>query len=162
MASRWFTQYTYSPDNGTCLIHARVTIGATGAPTLTKLNADGTFSSAPTAASTTKPPLSYAAGYSGVQAISRTSTGLYVLTLQDPYTELLDFNVTFNVAGGISAVTNVSLVQGAGTSATANPAVFTFQCSGPTNSSTTTLIATDPDNGCVMHVALALKSSVAV
>jgi hypothetical protein len=69
MASRAFFQ-TQSVSREVKHVFAKVAIGSSGAPTLSSADSPG------------------------VSSISRTSAGLYVLTLTDYYPKLLDFHVT--------------------------------------------------------------------
>lgn len=103
-------------------IYAKITIGASGAPTLV------------------------AAQSQGVASISRTSAGLYVLTLQDKYMKLMhaSFAVTTPTISDIKANLKSESVLSAKT--------VTFHCS-------TGAIATDPASGDSILVQLQLKNS---
>lgn len=105
-------------------IFAKVTIGASGAPTLTT-------------------------GI-GVSSISRTSAGLYVLTLQDYYYNLKSFS-------------------GSVVSSSAEDLKFQVKTDGISSSSKTVTFftlavgtATDPANGDVLLLKLELKNSSAI
>jgi hypothetical protein len=103
-------------------IYAKVTIGASGAPTLVAANSQG------------------------VASISRTSAGLYVLTLQDKYMKLMhaSFDVTTPTISDIKANLKSESVASAKT--------VTFHCS-------TGAIATDPADGDSFLISLQLKNS---
>lgn len=110
-------------------IHAHVTIGSTGAPTL---NASKSL---------------------GVASISRTSTGLYVLTLSDKYSSLLDFSAMIlnSSINDIQAQIKSEAVSTAKT--------ITFNTKAPTNSSTTTQIVADPADGTVLLINVLVKNT---
>jgi hypothetical protein len=108
-------------------LHALVTIGATGAPTLTRGK--------------------------GIKSISRTSAGLYVLTLAQPYMTLLGFTVHQKVASGLPAAPVMAVSAEA--VATASAPTITFQMSSGG-------VATDPDNGATLLVAITLSNSTAL
>jgi len=103
-------------------VHIKVTIGATGAPTL---SADASL---------------------GVASISRTSAGLYVITLRDKYTALV--NASFMHLD--DALQDLS-----------------FQVNAETVASTKTITlwtrvaatATDPTNTAIIYGTLTLKNS---
>lgn len=103
-------------------VHIKVTIGATGAPTL---SADASL---------------------GVASISRTSAGLYVITLRDKYTALV--NASFMHLD--DTLQNLS-----------------FQVNAETVASTKTITlwtrvaatATDPTNTAIIYGTLTLKNS---
>lgn len=102
-------------------IYAQVAIGAAGAPTLT-----------------------YA---TGVASISRTSAGLYVLTLQDKYSRLMHANVSIQstVAQDLDGQ-----LQADATTTSAKTLTFRTQAGA---------VATDPSSGSVLRIALQLKNS---
>ncbi len=101
-------------------IYARITIGATGAPTLTF---------AP-----------------GCASISRTSAGLYVLTLQDKYASLKSFSVKHQSTSAEDLTSQIKSedVNGAKT-------ITFFTLTGAT--------PTDPANGDVLLVKAELKNT---
>jgi hypothetical protein len=105
-------------------IYARVTIGASGAPTLV------------------------AADSMGVASISRSSAGLYVLTLQDKYMKLrhADIHVVTPTAEDIKANVVSEAVATAKTVTFRTVAVAT---------------ATDPASGDSLLISLQLKNSSA-
>lgn len=104
-------------------IYAKVTIGSSGAPTLTT-------------------------GY-GVSSITRTSAGLYQLTLADKYTSLKNMEVMFlsSTAQDIRAQIKAEDVDVAKT-------IDFFTLTDAT--------ATDPSSGQVMLIKLDLKNTSAV
>lgn len=103
-------------------IYAKITIGASGAPTLV------------------------AARSQGVASISRTSAGLYVLTLQDKYVHFMhaDFQVATPSAEDLMVNLVSEDVDGAKT--------VTFRC-------TAAGVAADPASGDTVYVSLQLKNS---
>jgi hypothetical protein len=104
-------------------IYAEISIGASGAPTLVQ-------------------PL-------GVASISRTSAGLYVLTLQDQYIRLMDAHVSIQSAAAQDLSAQIA-AQAVNTSAK----TITFR-------TVAGAVETDPSNGSVLRVALQLKNSSA-
>lgn len=103
-------------------IYARVTIGASGAPTLVANQS------------------------LGVASISRTSAGLYVLTLQDKYMRLMHAHVEIVTPSAENIKANVSAES------VASAKTVTFRC-------TATATATDPASGDSFLIALQLKNS---
>lgn len=65
MANRWFEQFVYGLVKGRVQLYARVTFGASGAPTLDATNSKG------------------------FKSITRTGAGAYDLVLQDTYQRVL-------------------------------------------------------------------------
>lgn len=104
-------------------IYAEISIGASGAPTI-----------------------AYA---TGVASISRTSTGLYVLTLQDQYTRLMHANVSIESA---AAQDLDAQIQSSALTTSAKTLTFRTQAAG---------VVADPSSGSVLRVALQLKNSSA-
>lgn len=121
MANRNFNRYQ-ALEKEVKSIFAKVTIGSSGAPTLVSA-------------------LSL-----GVASISRTSAGLYVLTLQDTYTRLCHASVEVltPTAEDISANVSAETVASAKT--------VTFRC-------TAAGVATDPASGDSLLIHLQLKNS---
>ena len=76
MANRSFSQYRYSLEKKVTDLFAVVTIGAAGAPTLDTVNSKG------------------------IASIVRSSAGLYVVTLSDRYTSMLEPGVMSMLAAG--------------------------------------------------------------
>lgn len=122
MANRGFSR-KQALEKQVCEIYAKVTIGASGAPTLTT-------------------------GY-GVTSITRTSAGLYQLTLADKYTSLKNMEVIFlsSTAQDIRAQIKAETV------ATTKLVDF-FTLTGATE--------TDPSSGQVMLIKFDLKNTSAV
>lgn len=133
MANQYGRQFGLSKEPVVWNLFARITFGNTGAPTLV------------------------AAQSKGVRSISRTSAGLYVLTLTDSYVSLLDFLAMYDEAangpGTFPAAPFVFLksysvtTQGAGT--------VTFQCSNLSG------VATDPASTEAVFLKVVLKNSSA-
>ncbi len=101
-------------------LYAKITIGGTGAPTLTN-----------------------APGFTG---ISRTSAGLYVLTLDDAYVSLKDFSCIHLK----STVEDLKFQLSAET--VASTKLVTFLCLAVAT-------ATDPSSGDLLYIRLDLKRS---
>lgn len=129
MANRNFQSVRHSLEKRVVDIFAHITIGGTGAPTL-----DTTASK-------------------GVASISRTSAGLYVLTLEDRYVRLLMFQ---------------SLVKLVSTSIPASPFLQLSAETVATNKTITfqyadvsTPSATDPASGEELYLQITLCDSTA-
>lgn len=101
-------------------IYAEISIAALGAPTL-----------------------EYA---TGVASISRTSAGLYVLTLQDAYNRLMHANVE------IESASAQDLVAQTASQAVSSAKTVTFR-------TVAAGVETDPSSGSVLRVSLQLKNS---
>jgi hypothetical protein len=161
MANRQFQQYQMTSLKGVVYLGATVNIGATGAPTLQKWtpvgisNATGAYSAAPTSGASGLNN-NASIGEQGVKSISRVSTGVYLLTLQDSYARLLDFHCFFSNATGLPTVV-YSGVWSVGTNVTTSTGgtiKFTTMSSSAT--------AADPASGDVMGVLMLLQSSTAI
>lgn len=126
MANRQFrSQFIYGFEGMRVNLSARVTFGAAGAPTL--VTADS----------------------KGVASISRTSAGLYVITLQDVYNKLLGLNMT-QLSTGAQAAPIVNLVaQTVSTNKT-----ITIQYRAIDNTT-----ATDPASGEQLYLSIELNNS---
>lgn len=103
------------------MVHGKVAIGASGAPTLS------------------------AGASSGISSISRTAAGTYEVTLDGKLPQLVGFHCMV-VDDAASQVTHFQVLSDA-VSATGK---LTFACLAPTDASTTTSIATDPAEGAVL------------
>lgn len=101
-------------------IYAEIAIGGSGAPTLSR----GT----------------------GVASISRSSAGLYVLTLQDKYMRLMHANVEIQSA----AAQDLHAQSVSESVASAKTYSFRTVAAG---------VETDPSSGSVLRIALQLKNS---
>ena len=123
----WTTQ---SRQRELKMVHAKIAIGASGAPTLN------------------------AAASLGVASVTRTSAGLYQLTLSNKYTSLIGVEAVI-LHSSISQHNKVQIkaedVDGAKT--------IDFWTLAATDSSTTTLAATDPDNGATLYLTFCLKNT---
>ncbi len=123
----WTTQ---SRQRELKMVHAKIAIGASGAPTLN------------------------AAASLGIASVTRTSAGLYQITLSNKYTSLVGMECQL-LHASISQHT-VCQVKAEDVDGAKTLDVWTL---APTNSSTTTLIATDPPSGSTLYVTLALKNT---
>lgn len=150
MASRAFSNQQRSLVKGRVTLWARVTIGATGACTLTKFDAaTATHSSAPTTGSGP-----YAIGAEGIKSITRNATGTYTVVLQDRYRCLKSLGLTTANATGAPTAFGLGLWT-TGTDVTATVPAVKFS----TLSSTGTVA--DPASGDVLNLCFELQSSSA-
>ncbi len=149
MANRAFANQAFTSIKGRVTLWARVTIGATGAPTLTKFNpVDATFSSAPTTGSGP-----YAIGAEAIKSISRSATGTYVVVLQDRYRRLLSLGLTVANATGAPTAFGCGLwTTGTDVTSATSP-----QVKFSTLSSTGTVA--DPASGDVLNLCFELQNS---
>lgn len=124
MANRRMNQFRYSMEYNVVDLFAVVTIGGTGAPTLTIGG--------------------------GITSISRTSAGLYVITLTDQYNKLLHVSnqaVTSTSAQAAPLMTVVS-------ETVATTKIITIQFRAIDNTT-----ATDPASGEVLLIKISLRNS---
>lgn len=133
MANRFFNNMFYSLEKAPVVLFAKVAIGATGAPTLSAANSKG------------------------VASISRTSAGLYVITLQDAYVRLLNCHAVRTLASGLPAAPAFNVVS----NTVSSTKTITVQFGGATASGDTTLVATDPSNGSTLDFVIWLSNSSA-
>lgn len=103
-------------------IYAEIAIAGSGAPTLTR----GT----------------------GVASISRTSAGLYVLTLQDAYMRLMQADISVQSASAQDLIAQLA------SESVASAKTVTFRTQAAA-------VATDPTSGSIVRVSLQLKNSSA-
>ena len=85
MANRFFSRESYSLEKGPVRLWAKVSIGASGAPTLSSGNCKG------------------------IASIARNSAGDYTVTLSDKYNKFLGLQVTFQSATGLPAAPVVGI-----------------------------------------------------
>lgn len=133
MANRFFNHAFYSLEKAPVVLFAKVAIGSTGAPTLN--------------ASQSK----------GVSSISRTSAGLYVITLQDVYVRLLNCHAVRTLASGLPAAPAYNVVS----NTVSTTKTITVQFAGATATADTALVATDPSNGSTLDFVIWLSNSSA-
>lgn len=88
MASRMFHQFVNNLVPGLTVLTGKVTIGASGAPTL---NPQG--------------------GLNGVASIARTGAGLYTLTLQDFYVDYDAVHISQVVPSGAGITVNINTID---------------------------------------------------
>ena len=136
MASRLLKQFQYSLEDRVTSIFANIPIGAAGAV--------GTLD-----------PVKN----QGILSVTRNSTGKYTIVLGasslskiDYYKRLLSLDVTV-LQSGIPTTLNVSV----DTDSVASAGSVVIQFSGPTNASTTTPIAADPNSGAVLLLHIRVK-----
>lgn len=122
MANRNFNS-KQALEKGVKEIYAEIAIGSSGAPTLTR----GT----------------------GVASVSRTSAGLYVLTLQDQYMRLMQADVSVQSASAQDLDVQLASESVATSAKTVS---WRTQTAG---------VATDPSSGSVLRVSLQLKNTSA-
>ncbi len=128
MANKMAFQFRYSYERDVTEIYMKVAIGGTGAPTIASGNAKG------------------------VASISRTSPGLYVITLSQTYNRLLD--VSSQSISGSSAQAAPMMTIVSETVATAATKAITLQYRAIDNST-----ATDPASGEVLLIRIAVRNS---
>ena len=121
-------------EKGVVKLFAKITIGGTGAPTLTRGK--------------------------GIASISRTSTGLYVLTLQDTYQRTLAFQGAFVLGSGVPAAPLPPFVV-TDAVATAGAPKITFTTTAASGGSGAAA-ATDPASGEVLLLEITLSNSTAI
>lgn len=140
MANRQFIQYSYQLEKGVVTLYARVSIGATGAPTLVTTSTSGNPSN-------------------GIASISRSSAGKYVITFGnvgstqtnlDTYQRLLWAQANV-IASTISTV--VSTQISVESVSTASAPSITIQCLAAAGT------AVDPNNGDILLIKIALKNA---
>ena len=136
MASRLLKQFQYSLEDRVTSIFANIPIGASGAV--------GTLD-----------PVKN----QGILSVTRNSTGKYTIVLGasslskiDYYKRLLSLDVTV-LQSGIPTTLDVSV----DTDSVASAGSVVIQFSAPTNASTTTPIAADPNNGAVLLLHIRVK-----
>ena len=154
MANRTFTQFSYSLYGKVVSLFATIKCGAAGAPTLQQWNpVTRVFAAAPTG------------GSRGIKSISRTSTGLFVITLQDAYNELIDIDATFDttlISAQAAPAAPEVYIYGSGPTASVNDSINlttggTFTLATMNNSSA----ATDPASGEFLKLCVVLSDSAA-
>jgi hypothetical protein len=134
VADRMLNQFQGTFEKGVVTAFAEVSFGASGAPTLVT------------------------GRYKGVASISRTSAGLYVITLSDKYQRLLVCNHRQKVASGMPAAPVLFVV----TDAVSSTKALTVQFAKATDASTTTLVAGDPASGEKALFEFVLSNSTAL
>lgn len=128
MANRYFNQFRLSLEKSVVDLFADITFGGTGAPTLVAANSKG------------------------IASVSRTSAGLYVVTLSDSYvTPLLMLNHRFINATAPAAPGLYITAQAVGTVA-APTVTIQFNAAGS---------ATDPGSGEEVILQFTLRNSTA-
>mgnify|MGYP003332681191 CR=1 FL=1 len=142
MANRFFNQFSKTLEKEVCAIYAKVGIGSSGACTL-----DTTLSK-------------------GIVSVTRNSTGKYTFVFGtsaaalDVYNKLLHASVSYDATGASGAAPAAPVMNVVANSiATAGTASIQVQFWGATNSSTTTLVATDPGNGEILRFRFILRNS---
>lgn len=126
MANTYGYNQAFTKEAAVWKLFAKVAIGATGAPTLN------------------------AAQSKGIASISRTSAGLYVITLSEIWSRLLGVDLTYVVAGGAAAAPNFAVKAQTIDSGAGKTITVEFSSGGS---------ATDPDNGASLLLEITLKNS---
>jgi len=141
MAQRLYQQFQKTLVKEVVSVYANIPIGATGAV--------GTLA---------------ASKNMGIKSVTRTSAGLYVITLGnsvsgdvDKYNSLLAVNCTV-VVDGITAVPAFNVK----TDAVAASGAITIQFSAATSGGNTALAATDPASGSIIMLEIKLKNSAVI
>lgn len=133
MANRYFTQWLWALEKNPANLWARVTFGASGAPTLNGINSKG------------------------IATIARNSAGNYTITFgttqnTDKYKDIYFVQPTFLRAGGNPAAPHMYVVSE--TVATTGKIIIQFLAANGTS-------ATDPDSGSEVWLEFNLKTSTA-
>ncbi len=144
MANRTFIEFNYSLERRMVNLFATVSFGASGAPTLQTW--DPIKRSYSTAGST---------GTKGIKSIVRVSTGLYTITLQDPYNKFLGAAISFQNASASAAPFQFWPTPNANLNVSATPSIQVQFA----NSSGT---ATDPASGEQVVINLTLMDSTSI
>ena len=100
MASRLF-QFNYTYERDITRIHAKIAIGATGAPTLTLAK--------------------------GIVSMTRTAAGAYTITLKDNYYLFMDAKATFISSTSAPAAPNLNVVSETVNSSTSPQILIQFR-----------------------------------
>lgn len=139
MANRYTTQFQGALEKKVVGLFARVTIGATGAPTLDTANSKG------------------------IVSVTRSSAGKYVFVfgtkagMLDTYFKFLSLDMTYDTSGiaGVApaAPTSVISANSVAVSGTCSLTVSLFNSAGT---------ATDPANGEVLLVGFTFKDSSSI
>lgn len=95
MANRRLFQFQYSYERDLTHLHAKIAIGASGAPTLN------------------------AALSKGIKSITRNSAGDYSVALSDNFNQLMDMNMVIQNASGIPVAPDMGVKTNSVNSATA-------------------------------------------
>lgn len=106
MANRYMNQFVYTFEQKPCVMFAKVTIGATGAPTLVT------------------------ASSKGIKSITRNSTGDYTLLLSDTYNSLLHFKHIINSGSSAPTAPGMYIKSDAVSSATVPGVEFVMNAAG--------------------------------
>lgn len=127
MANRWFNQFRLSLEKQVVDLWADVTFGSSGTPTLVTANSKG------------------------IASISHSSTGLYVVTLQNSYVRLLMVEARF-INATAPAAPGMYITTSSVTSASAPTVTLQFNAAGS---------ATDPGSGEELLLQFTLRNSTA-
>jgi hypothetical protein len=129
MAARNFTQFSYGLEKKPVRLFGKITFGSTGAPTLSTADSKG------------------------IASVSRTSAGLFVITLSDKYQRVMSFSPMFVLAAGSFPAAALAQIT-ADTVSTDKKVTVQF-------SDADTPAATDPASGEVLLFELVLSDSTA-
>lgn len=116
-----FWEPSFHNEPGRVTLDAKITFGASGAPTLTR----GQF----------------------ITSITRTSTGLYVLTTSGPFSRFLGLTGVFLVSTVPAANMGLSVV-----SAVTTTGAITFKTLAADNSATPAPVVIDPASGEILYL----------
>jgi hypothetical protein len=137
MAARLYQQFQGSLEKRVVVLYANIPIGATGAV--------GTLDSAKN---------------QGIKSVTRSSAGKYVITFgisspaqTDNYQRVLSVTPQILLSTVSATVTGFQVMVDS-----ASTGSVTIQAVGPTDASTTTPIAVDPDDGAILLVEIVLKN----
>lgn len=124
--NRLYNQFFLSLERGKAVLFGKVAIGATGAPTINAVKSKG------------------------IASVSRTSAGLYVVTLNDKYVDMFSFRASFVGATDPGVAYSYTVSQFVGTTK-----IITIQCKDISGA------AVDPVSGSEMQLEVILKTSTA-
>lgn len=137
MANRWGQQFNYTLEKQVFNLFCQISFGSSGAPTLATANATS-------------------AALKGVASVSRTSTGLFVLTLQDSWRKLLLFAGSWDTSGASSAAPVAPIIYVVTNSITSVPGSITFKTGDYVNGA-----VADPANGEILRLKIVVGNSSA-
>jgi hypothetical protein len=137
MANRWTNQFSKTFEKEVNSIFCQISFGASGAPTLATSNVTS-------------------ASLKGVASVSRTSTGLFVLTLQDAWVKLLYFSGSWDTSGASGAAPVGPIIYVTTNSITASPGVITFKTGDYVNGA-----VADPASGEILRLKIVVGNSTA-
>lgn len=129
MANRYFRQFQQTYEVGCVTIYMNVTIGGTGAPTLTVANPNEN---------------------QGILSMVRTGAGAYTINLVDQFSRLMQIDMHSIVASGLPAAPDIAVVADNSANSTQANVHVQMSLDG---------VAADPASGEVLLISMVLKNS---